>query len=896
MFKRRSEPGEPPQPEVDYHAERAALDALLRRIESAAEPLKAFGASLAAVETRVGTLETRTMTAARQLADVETAASALGTVAEEVKGLTESLKEARQTAEKLTAPDGDLHQQKRTVEQLVAQSLQSRATLDTLASEQKNLETLAGDVKRAVESLSQARLLVTTTVNEIETVRSSAAEARAAQAELRDLATRTRSDADAATAMVRDVDLKIQGFSKLQDIARQVEERTSALNSMAEHVLQKTKVLELQKGAVEQAVLESHRVSELVRAMEAKVATLEGASRRGVNVEEMVERIDAALRQSGQQLQLAEQSRDALSADLAALDRQRAGLTEFVRQYEDRLAGSRRDLDAQQTRVSHLQEGVAGVERAHQALAARVPEIDQLRERIGALTAQITEHDASAAEFGEKMASLEEIHDHLVSVDEMSRRATWQMESLKNARLDLEELRGEIETFYREQSEALQLRDKLAAERAALESFLERMSAFAVQVPDLDDRMNAIKSKLSIVDEGTAKAANLVVMADDLDRRMTRVAGQQQFVERIEARVNALNVMTADIDKKLDDQTRRRAEIETLRNQCDAVGIQVTDIRQKLDGIGQTQSKLLPVADAVAALRSDVERVQSRLAAALQDQARLNDQERRISAMLESVRSIGSESSERLVQAQNLTSSLEKAETIKDSLVKELTAVQGRQREVAGQLETADSQMQALTLTLRSLEQRHDQLAFSEKRISTFEAKVGELRGATETIERRIQDVVSRDETVQSIRREVEGVQEISARSKADLAHLEAHRGEVVALRANVDELLETARLTEQRIREINAQRRLVDEVQLKAAVTKNMLADVRVHLETVSEQKAVLEHALDQIARLELISRDAEATLRSLQAERELAQRIERSIQQLRSRTAVPEDKRSLG
>ena len=204
--------------------------------------------------------------------------------------------------------------------------------------------------------------------------------------------------------------------------------------------------------------------------------------------------------------------------------------------------------------------------------------------------------------------------------------------------------------------------------------------------------------------------------------------------------------------------------------------------------------------------------------------------------------------------------------------------------------------MQALNLTVRSLEQRHDQLAFSEKRITTFEAKIGELRGATDTIERRIADVVSRDETVQSIRREVEGVQDISARSKADLAHLESHRGEVVSLRANVDELLATARVTEQRIREINAQRRMVDEVQLKAAVTKNMLEDVRVHLETVSEQKAVLEHALDQIAKLETISRDAQATLRSLQAERELAQRIERSIQTLRTKTAIPEDKRNLG
>jgi chromosome segregation ATPase len=775
-------------------------------------------------------------------------------------------------------------------------TLEVRATLDTLAGEQKNLAALAEDVKRAAAELSQMRLIVSTTVTEIETVRSSAAEARAAQTELRELATRTRADADAAMAMVRDVDQKLQGVAKLSTVVQELDERTSALNSLAEHVLQKSKVLELQKGAVEHAVLASHRVAELVRGMEAEVATLDAASRRGVNVEEMVERVEMALRQSGQQLQLAEQSRDALSADLAALDRQRAGLTEFVRQHDDRVAGSRRDLDAQQTRVSRLLQSVSDVERAHQSLAARVPEVDQLRDRVGALAAQLSDHDSRAAGFTGKMASLEEIHDHLVSVDEMSRRATWQMESLKNARLDLEELRADIESFYREQSEASQLRDKLAAERAALESFLERMGAFAVAVPLLDDRMNAITSKLSIVDEGTAKAANLVAIADDLDRRMTRVAGQHQFVERIESRVNALNVLTADIDKKLDDQTGRRAEIDTLRNQCDAVGIQVTDIRQKLDGIGQTQSKLLPVAEAVSTLRTDVERVQSKLAAALQDQARLNDQERRISAMLESVRSIGTESAERLVQAQNLTSSLGRSETIKDALVKELAAVQGRQRDVAGQLETADAQMHALTTTVRSLEQRHDQLAFSEKRIATFEAKIGELRGQTETIERRIQDVVSRDETVQSIRREVEGVQEISARSKADLAHLESQRGEVVSLRANVDELLATARLTEQRIREINAQRRMVDEVQLKAAVTKNMLADVRVHLETVSEQKAVLEHALEQIARLEHISRDADATLRSLQAERELAQKIERSIQHLRTRTTIPEDTRSLG
>ena len=112
-------------------------------------------------------------------------------------------------------------------------------------------------------------------------------------------------------------------------------------------------------------------------------------------------------------------------------------------------------------------------------------------------------------------------------------------------------------------------------------------------------------------------------------------------------------------------------------------------------------------------------------------------------------------------------------------------------------------------------------------------------------------------------------------------------------MRGRVDELLTTAQATEQRIADINAQRRLVEEVQLKVAVTSNMLEDVRMHLETVGEQKAVLDYVLEQVARLEIMSREAQATVRALQTERELAERIERSIQSLRARTSTAEGKK---
>ena len=64
-----------------------------------------------------------------------------------------------------------------------------------------------------------------------------------------------------------------------------------------------------------------------------------------------------------------------------------------------------------------------------------------------------------------------------------------------------------------------------------------------------------------------------------------------------------------------------------------------------------------------------------------------------------------------------------------------------------------------------------------------------------------------------------------------------------------------------------------------------NLLGDVRVNLESVSGQKAVVDHIVDRLAKLEFVMVEAQNTLRMLNQERELAERIEQSIKQLRGR-----------
>ena len=57
-------------------------------------------------------------------------------------------------------------------------------------------------------------------------------------------------------------------------------------------------------------------------------------------------------------------------------------------------------------------------------------------------------------------------------------------------------------------------------------------------------------------------------------------------------------------------------------------------------------------------------------------------------------------------------------------------------------------------------------------------------------------------------------------------------------------------------------------------------------NLETLGEQESLVDHLSEKLARLDFMTQEAQNTLRTLQRERELAERIEHGIKQLRSRS----------
>jgi DNA repair ATPase RecN len=106
-------------------------------------------------------------------------------------------------------------------------------------------------------------------------------------------------------------------------------------------------------------------------------------------------------------------------------------------------------------------------------------------------------------------------------------------------------------------------------------------------------------------------------------------------------------------------------------------------------------------------------------------------------------------------------------------------------------------------------------------------------------------------------------------------------------VKQQMETMLATASVTEEKLSAIEARRHTVDEVQTKANLISNLLDDVSVNLETLSEQKSAIDLLTEKLASIDFTMQEVQNTLQSLRTERELAERLEQSIKKLRTRTA---------
>ncbi len=169
-----------------------------------------------------------------------------------------------------------------------------------------------------------------------------------------------------------------------------------------------------------------------------------------------------------------------------------------------------------------------------------------------------------------------------------------------------------------------------------------------------------------------------------------------------------------------------------------------------------------------------------------------------------------------------------------------------------------------------------------QQSIDALEARVDSLQHTAADAERRLAEVLARHGEIDELRKRCDTLATQLAGAQQQLGEMAAMHERLLPLTAQVAALLQSLQTLESR-------HLTAEEVQARAHTLTHMLGDVNLKLEMLSEQRAAVDHVGEQLARLDYTVQEAQNTLRALQREREVAERVEQGIKALRSREGAP-------
>lgn len=889
--------------------ERAALSEERAALRAQAEQTALVSRRLSRLDQSADDLAAKSEAATRRLeklnAAVETFEQRLRCVDElgvKLNDVSRQVGEAVRSTKALTEPDGPLQHNRKSLEDLEAQVRDVQATLGKVRQESTELNQAQAELRLSGVEAQRSLNAFVATKRDFADLQQIGSDLR------RDVqgAQKTADEARAASANVMDslgeMSRRLDSVLQLQDLSKEVERRVTSLHMLADHVTQRTKSLESQRHTIDHAVAETARLNQLVWTMDAQIAKLNEGRDRMHEAEEAVSRIEQIARTATQDLTTATEARDQFAKESARLESDARTQLARLRETVEQIGLYKDGLGAMDDRLRSLSDAMGDMETRAQALLAKDDALAAALQKAESLDKMFSDLRIETEELARKQNSLDGLADQLGTMEAMSRRAAAQQQSLMKAQEDLASMQAKLDEVHQAHAEVARVRLQLTQERASFEEFEQRTAAMIGRTPEIEARLDGLLEKFARLDEGTEAARKLGETSNSLDAEVNRVAARMEFVERLEERVNSLFVMSRDVEQMLGQQAARGAQIQGLTQQCESLAARLGSTQQHLESLSALQARLAPLAGEVSRIDDALHEAQRKMAEMKKDDTSALEQRTRLVGLIEQSIAQAAETTDRLRHVQALGDELAQVASRGDEAISQLAQVQARQREVLAQATLTEAQLQRADDLSRQLDQRRGLLTQAEKSLKDFEIRLADLDRHAGNVQRAMTNLAEREAMVQAVKAEVEAVRQISSSSKADLQFVAEQRGEVAELRAKVDTLLERLHGTDEKLELVDAWRKKIDEVKVGAEATTALVAGLQNTLEHLSEQRVLVDDVSEKLARLDLTveeahsalsrlddtAQEAQATLRTLQREREVAERVEKSIKQLRRPTGA--------
>jgi chromosome segregation protein len=860
------------------HDVRQTLEALVALAQGHLAQIPAVNASMEEGERRAADLVQRLDTLAGRVNDFDKIRRQTETFETRVVTLEERVEQA-------LARERQLDEHRSAIEEMVSLARNAGETLERLNQESAAFIQLEGRLPGLRKEFQPLFDQQATLKSDLDALRTGLVTLTQDAEAGRESALKARAHAVKATEIVTDLERKLEPLAQVSALSKDTDAHLRTLNALSEHVAAKTKALEDQQSVVERALVESRRVHEMVWEMENQLKKLDEGSKRAARVEETLTNLQRVQAATTTTLEEASRGRENFRREVDQQEREAQRLIETVRRQLDQFAGNKQEIETVHERLRLIQSGIAAAETRVEAVSMQERELGQLLERIQNIAATVQELTVSAESLQRKQSSLGPLEERLDALEGAAKRTQWQFESLAEHRKDLDTLKSEIQTVHTTYEQTATLLDKLRTDKREVEVFLDKAGSFMAQASQFENKVDALIAQIVHAETSAAQTTSVGQAVDDLAVRLGALEPRTRIVEDLEGRLNALNALSSDVDRRLGEQLAARADLESFTVVCEGIAAQVTDAQQKIAAVNAARTELEPTIDRLAMLQQDLEHARVALQALQRDDDTLAAQDRRLTELSESSRALSVEAAQRLETVQGLHQELDRAGALREQLVAELAQIQKQQRDTFAQIEAADDQFSRLDALWKKLDQRRSQLTEAEQRLGQVDGRMDELRHLADVMDRKIQGIAEREQVVEAVRRGIEGVHALGQKSQADLDAIAERRAEITRAASEMDRLRDSLAATHERIVAIENRRHVVDDVQRKADTITNILGDVQITLDSVSEQKAMVDHVFAELARIEYLVQEARGTMRALQTERDVAQRIVENVRQIHAR-----------
>lgn len=182
------------------------------------------------------------------------------------------------------------------------------------------------------------------------------------------------------------------------------------------------------------------------------------------------------------------------------------------------------------------------------------------------------------------------------------------------------------------------------------------------------------------------------------------------------------------------------------------------------------------------------------------------------------------------------------------------------------------------------------QIARVEARLGSvdqLEQRLAQAQAALGQLEQGLSEQLSRRGEIDGLKSQTDALARGAADALRQLDSVASLQQRLLPMVEQVAALTRALDGVDEKIAAIESRRRLVEEVQSRADAIAHLAADMQLHMELLNEQRSVTDHVGEHLAKLDFTVREAQSTLRALQREREVGERVSQGLRALRSRSS---------